>query len=338
MSVQLDNVNTEFRRLTDLLFCSDRTDLDLSKFKFLLKENFEPHFEYVWDRFEKSSEIYWINGAEFWSHRLGFLLSLNEKSITKRIEGHLEKRMFHLMKHKFTVNIKYDIEYLQFVELCKIRRARKEDLSHVQNYLTDMPSHVSAEKLVGIVSSFIPICFQSLDEYAQLVARKITRSARHFDLLLELEQYGCQFDRNFVITLAHDIIQSPTHNEKNCQTFFYLIKDPQIMDGLKKKYEIGNRPALLDLVNSCNFRLLEDQHMLNIKNLLELDASLAENIAGIYADKLYLRKASHKKANADRLIRLAKTFSQIGPKKILAYLSHHNRMTDIKYVLFAFPE
>jgi hypothetical protein len=32
-----------------------------------------------------------------------------------------------------------------------------------------------------------------------------------------------------------------------------------------------------------------------------------------------------------------KTFPQISPKKILAYLSSQNKMTDIKYMLLAFP-
>lgn len=340
MPVQLENVNPEFRQLTDLLFFSDRMDLDLSKFKSLLKENLEVHFEYVWDRFCKSSEIYWVNGEQFWSHRLAFLLSLNEKTVTKRVEEHLEKRMFHLVNHKFSVDIKYDIQYLQFLELCKVKRARHEDLSNVEDYLTDMPSHVTVAKLVSIVNSFIPICFESLDHYAEVVGSKVTSSYRHFDLLLELEKHGCKLDRDPLIKLAHNLIQSrgTGNGDKGCRTFFYIIKDEGIMAGLKKEYGPNDCSFLRDLVAACDFRLLEDQHMANIKNLLELDTSLAEDIACIYADKLYLRKASHKKANADRLIRLARTFPQIGPKKILSYLSHNNRMTDIKYICSAFPE
>ena len=34
-----ENLNPKFRNLTDLLFYSDRMDLDLSEYKFLYKEN-----------------------------------------------------------------------------------------------------------------------------------------------------------------------------------------------------------------------------------------------------------------------------------------------------------
>ena len=44
------------------------------------------------------------------------------------------------------------------------------------------------------------------------------------------------------------------------------------------------------------------------------------------------------KANIDRIIRVLKTFPQFSPKKMLVYLANNNRMTDIKYLLNAFPD
>src|SRR5678815_3683561 len=120
MMIQLDKVNPKFRQLTDLLFFSDRMDLDLSEFKQLLKENHDPHFDYLWDRFKKGTEIFWENGEQFWFDRLSFLLSLNEKTLAKYVEDYLQKRMFSTVRAKFSIDIKYDNEYLQFLQFCKV--------------------------------------------------------------------------------------------------------------------------------------------------------------------------------------------------------------------------
>lgn len=338
MAIQLDKINPKFRQLTDLLFFTDRADLDLSEYKSLLKENYEPHFSYVWDRFRKSSEIFWENGEQFWSHRLSFLLSLNEKTLTKNIEEHLEKRMVQSVRLKHSVNIKYDIEYLQFLEFCKIKHDRKENLNSVKVYLTEMPSHLGVDKLINIVNSFIPIVFKDMNEYVEAVTKRITQSARSFDLLAELEKQGVKFDKGPVVSLARDIVLERAHNEKNQRAFFTIINDAGIRDAIKKDYDAPYRERLLDLLQSCDYQMIEEQHLRNIKNIVELDETVADELAIIYADKLYARSTGHKKANADRLIRLLKMVPQVTPKKILAYLSSNNKMSDIKYVLSAFPD
>jgi hypothetical protein len=65
---------------------------------------------------------------------------------------------------------------------------------------------------------------------------------------------------------------------------------------------------------------------------------VADELAVMYADELYSRGSGHKRANADRLIRLLKTVPQVSQKRMLVYLSSNNRMGDIKYILSAFPE
>jgi len=338
MMIQLDKVNPKFRQLTDLLFFSDRMDLDLSEFKQLLKENHDPHFDYLWDRFKKGTEIFWENGEQFWFDRLSFLLSLNEKTLAKYVEDYLQKRMFSTVRAKFSIDIKYDNEYLQFLQFCKVKHFRKESLVPVKNYLTEMPSHLSTDKLIKIVNSFIPIVFNDIDEYASIITKKITQSARHFDLLLALEQQGILFDKRPIIRLAFEIIVERAHNDKNRRAFFTIINDPTIRNGLKQIYNSSHHPKLMALISDCDYQIIEEHHLRNVKNLVDLDATVADEIAIIYADKLYHRSTGHKKANADRLIRLLKTIPQIMPKKILAYLSSNNKMSDIKYVLSAFPD
>jgi hypothetical protein len=338
MTFQLDKINPKFRQLVDLLFYSDRIDLDLTDFKHLLKQNYEDHFEYLQNRFAKSSEIFWENGERFWSHRLSFLLSLNDKALTKYVEEYLQKRMVHVVKFKPTIDVRYDVEYLQFLELCKIKHAKKESLSFVKNFLTDMPSHLSVEKLTYIIKSFIPIVFTDFNEYTEAIIKKITNSARNFDLLLALEKQGVEFDKVPIVNLARDIILERTHNEKNCRAFFNIIREPSFRSQLKSQYNSSYKTKLLHLLESCDYQLIEEHHLINIKNIIDLDASVADELAIIYADKLYARHSGHKKANADRLIRLLKQVNQISSKKILAYLSANNKMSDIKYVLSSFPE
>lgn len=337
MSLPLDKINPQFRQLIDLLFFTDRMDLDLSAFKNLFKENHNINFEYVWDRFRKSSEIFWENGSQFWSHRLSFLLSLNERIITDAISPYLERRMSVLMRGPADINIKYHIEYLQFVEFCKIKAAKKENLTYIKNFLVDMPSHINLNKIISMIDSLIPFVFADYNEYADAISKKITHSARHFDLLIALEKKGLKFNRVPMARIAKELILERTFNEKNRRSFFTLINDEEILGLLKKDYNKSFKKRLVALLNSCDYSIIEEFHLRNIKNIISLDPSVADELASIYADKLYLRGTGHKKANADRLIRMLKTFPQISSKKILAYLSANNKMSDIKYILSSFP-
>lgn len=338
MTVQLDKINPKFRQLVDLLLFSDRMDLDLSDFKVLLKDNYSVHFDYLWDRFKRASTIYWEEGEKFWFSRISFLHSVNDKSLTKYLEDHFQKRMVNLVRSKHNVDIKYDIEFLQFLEYSKVKQSRQESLVHFKQYLTDIPSHLNAEKIIKIVNHFIPIVFSDIDEYVGIIAKKITQSARHYDLLLALEQQGILFDKGPIIKLALELITDRAHNEKNRRAFFAVLNDGYVRKGLKNIYSNIHRDKLLEFLEDCDYQVIEEHHLRNIKNLINLDSTIADDLAVMYADKLYQRNTGHKKANADRLIRLMKVVSEIAPKKILAYLSSNNKISDIKYVLSAFPE
>lgn len=337
MSISLDKLNPKFRQLTDLLFYSDRMDLDLSNYKQLLKESLE-HFEYAWDRFQKSTEIFWEDGEQFWFNRFSSLLALNDKNLSKHIENYLEHRMFNLVRGSKKIDIKYNIEYLQFVEYCKAKHARKESLLHVKMYLLDMSANIGVDKLVTIINSFTPFLFKDLSEYTEAISRKITQSSRSFELLLALEARGMKFDRKPIVNLAKEILIARAHNDKNRRAFFAIINDPEALSLLKQSYDYTYKEKLLDLLEDCDFRMIEDHHLRNFQNIVALDSSIADEFAVIYADALYSRGTGHKKANADRLIRLLKTIPQVAPKKILAYLSSHNKMSDIKYILLSFPD
>ncbi len=52
-------LNSEFRNKTDLLFFSNRLDLDCKNYKDLFWLDVENNSQYVLDRFYKGSEIFW---------------------------------------------------------------------------------------------------------------------------------------------------------------------------------------------------------------------------------------------------------------------------------------
>ena len=337
MGLSLEKINPQFRQQVDQLFFSDRMDLDLSDFKSLLRENYTIHFEYLWDRFFKGSAIHWENGSEFWANRFSFLLSLNDKSLPEKLESLLEKRFYEAVRTKHNLDIRYNFEYLQFLEFCKVKSERKENLAPIKAYLTDLPATITVDKLTKIVESFIPIVFSSIDEYVEAISKRILISARNFDFLIALEKKGVAFNKAPLIQLTKSILMERLHNEKNRRAFLTLISNQSIRDALKQEYKPECRDKLLHLINHCEYQMLEEFHLRNIKNLIDLDETVADELAVIYADKLYQRTTGHKRANADRLIRLLNQCPQIVPKKILAYLSAKNKMSDIKYVLNSFP-
>lgn len=336
-SVQLEKIQPKFRHLVDLLMFSNRTDIDLQDFRQLLCDNNE-HSKFLIERFKKSSEIFWEDNESFWINRISFIFSLNDKLVSKGIERFLEQRMFTLTRTKHTIDAKYDLPYTQFISYCKVKFERKESLLSVKKYLSELPSYINADKLIKIINSFIPTVFKSMDEYAEILSTKITQSARNFEILQALEKQNVLFDRQPLVQLAKEIITERSRSNKNILAFFSLINDQNILKQLKSEYTDECRSLLLDLLNSCEYQTLEEYHLRNFKNLLALDIGAGDDIAIIYANKLYARRIGHKRSNADRLIRLLKTFTEISPKKILAYLSANNKMSDIKYIIAAFPK
>lgn len=336
-SVHLDKINTKFRHLVDLLMFSNRTDIDLQDFEILFYDNYSDNLDFLLDRFKKSCEIFWENNESFWIDRLSFLLKLNDKPVSRGIEKHLEKRMFSLVRNKNDISEQYDLAYVQFIAYCKVMFSRQESLLSVKNYLTELPSHVTADKLIKIVKSFIPTVFKSIDEYAAIISHKIVHSARNFEILRALEKQGIIIDRQPLVKLAKEIMVERERSDKNILAFFSLINDSLILSKLKSDYTPNNRLSLIDFLSNCDYRILEEFHLRNIRNIISLDETIADELSIIYINKLYARRVSHKRANADRIVRLLNTFPEISPKNILAHLSSNNKMYDIKYMILAFP-
>lgn len=338
MGIVLENVDSNFRKLTDLLLFSNRTDLSLLDYPILFKKNYPDHVQYLWDRFQKSSHIFWEDNSSFWFDRLNILLSLNDKFLYKNIQEFIDKRMFNLVKAKKEISLKHDIEYIQFLQLYKVKANRGENLLSVKNYLAELPAYISLDKLMNIVHSFTPFVFNDINEYAETLSRKIVKAPHNFALLLKLENFGVSLDKEFIIELAKRILIEQSIDIQEIRALFLIIDHPDILQGLKKSYSKTCRQNLLEMIKSLDFRMIEEFHLKNIKNLIELDASVVDELTIIYIDKLYNRKIKHKKANADRIIRLIKTCPQVSARKIVAILSNKNKLNDIKYIASVFPE
>lgn len=338
MYLDLDKVNPEFRNLTDLLFFSDRSDLDLSEFKSLLKSNYNVHYNYFWNRFQKSSEIFW--GAEFWNNRISFILSLNDKNFSKKIERRLEQRMWNLIKFKDKIDVRYDVEYLQFLEYCKIRKSKQKSFQKIKSHLVGLPSYVNHKKLVQLIESFIPIIFNSFNDYIELLCKNITSSHTSIKFLIFSKNNNINFDNLFLVDLFFNLIKN-TKTSKNFKNRFIILdilNDSLIRQQIKESYKPHHRDLLLKIMKHYSYIDLDESFFKNFKNLIDLDESLVEPLLDIYASQLFTRYTSHKRANIDRLSKLVKFVPQISPKKVLSWLSLNNKIPDIKYFFSIYPE
>jgi hypothetical protein len=334
----LNQLHPRFRQLTDLLCFSDIQDLNVSEYRGLLRANLANHSAYLWDRLTKCTEIAWENGSQFWAHRFALLLELNDKKLLARLEEHVEKRAHQLIRAQEHLDPRYDIEYLQFVELCKAKRARGHSLDKVKQYLLNLPCHCSFDKMIGLVQSFIPMAFSDLQEYATQLAHRIESSMSHFDVLLAMEKHGFALERQPIAQVAFQLIMERPHNTKSCRTFLYLLDDAQVTRLLKQEYQASHRDKLLALLEHGQIAMLERNKFAPIKSLLELDASLTEDLFNLYATKVYERDGGHKTANADKLIKLTKACPNMSPRKIVSFLSKHSKLKDLKYIVASFPE
>jgi hypothetical protein len=156
-------------------------------------------------------------------------------------------------------------------------------------------------------------------------------------MLKALEKAGVKYNKDWLINLAISLMVEKG-SDKNRRLFFALISDQEILSGVKEKYSPYYKSKLTALLNSCDYSLLENNHLTNIKNILKLDDSLANHICTTYVNKLYSRQFSHKKSNADRLLRLTREVPEISARMVLSYLSSKHKMNDVKYMIDHFPE
>jgi len=332
--MQLDKIDPKFRVLIDQLFFTDRSDLDTSDFTVMLG-NKDEHYRYLWDRFIRSSEIFWEEA--FWINRFDFVLTYRPRKMDEEIESRLTNKFWTTCRNYTTLQLSN--EAIQFIAWAKAKSLRKENVTAIREFLLGLVHTVQAPSLPSIVQSFIPFLFKDMDEYMTCLSEKIAQSARSFEVLKQLEAQGLNVDKTKLFKLSKSLLFKKASNRPNRRSFFAMLDDSSIMAYLKSEYKSAeHQPRLLDLLRKCDYKEIEEFHLRNIKNLLELDSTIADELLTIYADKLYARGTGDKGANIKRLIRACKTYFQFSPKKVLAYLSSNSRMSDIKLLVSAFPD
>lgn len=333
--MQPDKLDSKFRILVDQLFFTDRTDLDLSNFMILLGNNDE-HHRYLWDRFLRSTEIFWEE--KFWIHRFEFLLTHKPRKIIPEIGTFVLNRFKNLLISNPSANPDYHNEYIQFIAWSKALFNKKENIIEIKNFLIGLPQFLQVVKLTSVVKNFIPDIFPNIEEYIKVITKNIGQSARSFEVIKQFESQGIIIDRAPIIKITKDLLFKRVPNKSNRRAFFSMINDNSIMSSLKMEYKPEHRDRLLNLIKNCDYKEIEEHHLRNIKNLLELDISIADELLITYADRLYARGTGSKGANVKRLIRACKIYPQFLPKKVLAYLSTNNRMSDIKFLVSSFHD
>lgn len=338
MLLDLNKVDLNFRRLTDLLLFSDRKDIDFSEFKSLLKSNYNLHYDYFWNRFLKSSEISWE--PEFWNNRIDLLLSISDKNFSKKIEKHIEKRMLSLIKYKDKIDPKYDIEYLQFIEYCKVKRAKKKSFNKIKAYFGELPSYVNHKKIIELINSFIPIVFSSFSDYVELLCKNVSSSNSNVRFLLSAKKHNINFDDSFMVDLFFNLLKNnkTPKNYKHKLIILSLLNDPSVKQKIKEKYNSTNRVNFLKIVKKYSHSDLDESFFKGFKNLLDLDGSILDDLTNHYASQVFYRPIVHKRANIDKICKLIKFVPEITPKRILSWLSTNNKTSEIKYFLSIYPE
>lgn len=332
---RLDKIDPEFRKLTDQLFFTDRMDIDLTGYEAMLSTN-RDNMDYLWDRLLRSMEMFWEE--PFWIDRFSFLWGLLDKTNLDRIESNILSSFNRLITHNYGSNPKVNNEYIQIMAWSKMKSARKENITPLREYLLTLPNIIYADRLKDIVSNFIPSLFNDLSEYVGILSKRVGQSARNFQLLKHLEQQGFPVDKSAINKLCQDLLFKRVPNRKNRRSFFAMLEDASVKAHIKSEYKPENRDRLVAFVKACDYKEIEEYHLRNIGNLLNIDASIADDLLMTYADRLYARGTGDKGANIKRLIRACKTYPQFSPKKVLVYLSANNRMPDIKKLVAAFHD
>lgn len=331
----LEKVDPQFRILADKLFFTDNTDLDLSCFKTLFESN-EFHCSYLLDRFNRSLEIFW--NEDFWVNRLDVLLSLHSKRIDSEVNLTLLSRFRKMIDDRVNPTPKVDNEFIQFKAWTKVLAARKEDIISIREFFLDLVHSVKVGKITNLVGHFIPHVFQSMNEYLESLGKKVVESSRTFQALKELEKQGVPIDKTPLFKRAKNLLLKRVPHHSNILALFELMDDPEIMAHLKSQYKTEDYTRLTFLIESCSYKELEDFHLRNIRNLLQIDPTVADVLFNHYANQLWSRPSGSRGANVKRLIRLCKAFPDFTPKKALTYLSTTGKMSDIKLLISAFPE
>lgn len=334
MAIPFDKIDSQFRLLTDLLFFTDRVDVDWSNYYRLLQSNGD-HYIYFWDRLRKGIDISWDEA--FWFHRFDLMISWRSDRIERFFLTNVESNFYSSARKNLSLDSS-STEYIQFLALCKVKAKHKVSLMHARNILFNFSARLKVRNLLDILNDFIPPVFSSLHEYGDVCSKQAIKFSTPFVHLEKLEKQGIPVNYQVCFKVAEDLFFKRSFNRKNRSILFNMICHDEARAIIKTAYQPEHRNRLMELITQCEFNEFDSVYYSNIKYILDIDASVADELIISYADKLQARGYGYKKTNIGRIIKVLKTFPQFSPRKMLVYLSNNNKMSDIKFLIKAFPE
>lgn len=334
MIPNFEKVDQKFKLLTDLLLFSSN-DINADEYKQLFLLNNDENFKYFWDRFVKSLNISF--DSKHWNSRFSFLFSLKIKKINHEIKSLLERRVRTLLGFKLKPDPKYDNEFLQFLELCRV--LPNESLNSFKKYFISFSAQTQNDKYVYLLNKLIPFVFLSIDEFIQDFCKRKYIDILSYEKILNFNKLGISFDKKPLIKYSKFMLENCSFDHNSRTTFYQMISDPEVFDGLKLEYDSSkNRKNLLFFIKRISFYESERWNYKNIKNIIELDPSIVDEVVAHYAQMVYDAGYNHKMASVDKLISLINFVPQISIKNILLWMSKSGHTGDIKYIISKFPE
>jgi hypothetical protein len=162
-------------------------------------------------------------------------------------------------------------------------------------------------------------------------------SARNLQIFLYLEKTGKVSDKAPLLEIVRKFIFQNNKGglliNKYRRLFLQIIEDPFIIDQIKSSYDENIKNKIIESAKTMLLAELDEYNFKNFKNLVSLDPSLIDELLEIYLKKLYSRYTTHKMANIDRIFKMIHFIPEISSKKILSWLSSHNKSEDIKYLM-----
>lgn len=327
-------LNSEFRNKTDLLFFTNRLDLDCKNYKDLFWLDIENNSQYILDRFYKGSEIFWdVDSEGVWNSRLTILLDLESVVVTKAVDKFVNKRLVALFRNRQDLNIKYYTEFIQYLEFAKVKYSRKENLSQIRNYLLELPNSFKVEKVIEIVRLFIPFIFKDVNEFASQLCRKIIHSPKNLLILRELERLGVKYNRQLLVDCFDLVLAKPT-SRKTAKAFMALMEEKEVVSHFKT-LKVGSK--IDELMFELDFKELEHNKYVVFNNLTVDCERLVAPLLELYIDKLLLRGSRYIKSNCNRCARLCQALPSFEPKMVFHYFSSKNKLEYVREFSNLYP-
>lgn len=333
--LRLDKVDLKFRSLSDLFLLSNNSVPDSVIFSALLKD--KDNFNYFWNRFRISSNIFWEDNNEVWYNKFIYLLSLNNKSLSTRIERFLEKRFKQILLSDKAPHIIYDIEYSQYVQFCKAKKKLKHKLKFVREFLLSTIERSKFERSIPIVKEFIPTVFKDINDLSITLSNKLYHGSSYLIILRELEKkHGAITNNVKIYNIFLNLLSRKNHTFEQKDALLSLIIDDSIFALIKQNYNPSIKKSFTSLVKNIGYYEVVENNFKAFKNIIEIDNSFLDSMVESVITSIYKSYFNARKINL--ILKLMKSVPEIQPKKVFYAVANNNGKMEMKTLVRKYPE